>query len=216
MAAPVNGQVRYSGTQRGTHQLEVHLHQRIQVALIATADHRHHRQAGTLTLRKNTAVAFVDPRQTDVEMAEFVIAVDIGAGIIDHRIGCKAFDGLSQGSTNALEIGVVGDAFRQAYVQVRDLLVKREVLFAVDGDGNDVIARLRQVSRTVALMHIAVKDQDPVDSRLVQQIQGAEVEVVDDAETGSDIAKRVVITAGQIDGTTALQRQTTGKNGTSH
>jgi hypothetical protein len=84
-------------------------------------------------------------------------------------------------------------------------LACREVLLAVQRHGDRLRRVVQDACGAVALVHVAVEDQHPVDPAAFQQVMADHRQVVEDAEAG-----RVVVVgvgaAGQVAGQAVLQR----------
>ena len=88
----------------------------------------------------------------------------IDARVIQHQVGLIQRQQVVEGIVHHREVVGVAHAHGQRDIPVAGGLARREVLFAVQGHGNGVRCVMEDARGTVALVHVTVEDQHPVDS----------------------------------------------------
>ncbi len=103
-----------------------------------------------------------------------------------------------EGLVQGLEIGVVLHAAWQGKVQMGGRLVAGEVVFPVQGEGDDVAAARAQGGAAIPLMDIEIHDQYPLAESLVQAGSCRDHQIVEEAEAAAKPPVCVVVAAGNL------------------
>ena len=110
-----------------------------------------------------------------------------------------------------LEVGAVAEAVGQGTVEVRAGLARGVVALGVEREGEDVGAAGEDARGAVALVHVAVDDEDAGDDALVEERLGGDGHVVEDAVAGAALGAGVVRAAGHVAGDPVLEREAGGE-----
>ena len=133
-----------------------------QFAAVAAGHRQRHRNAPLAQRRQHAAVALGQAAGAELQPAQAVVLVRVGAGQVEGQAGRRvavAGPGRGQRAVQRLEVVRVGAAVGQFDVQVAGLLAEREVLRAVQRqrEHGRVVAEDRR--RAVALVHVEVDHQ---------------------------------------------------------
>ena len=115
-----------------------------------------------------------------------------------------------------MQIFAIAHTHRQADIPVTLRLARRKILFAVQGNGNGIRRMFKNSCSTVALMHIAVKNQHAVYPAAFQHIAADDRQIVEDAKTRRVIVVRVMSAARQMAGQAVLKRLLGGQQRSAH
>ena len=96
---------------------------------------------------------------------------------------------------------------------MRGGLARGVVALGVQREGQDVGAAGEDAGGAVALVDVAVDDQDAGDAALVDERLGGDGDVVEDAEAGAAVGPGVVRAAGHVAGEAVLEREAGGEQG---
>lgn len=157
------------------------------VFAVAAADHPDHRNIAAQAVAHHAFIAGGDALVCQLEVAEGVVLVYIHAGVIQHQVGLIQRQQVVEGIVDHLEVVRVAHAHRQRDVPVALRLARGEVLFAVQGHGDCIRGVVEDACGAVALVHVAVEDQHPVDPPAGQQVMADHGQVIEDAVAPTSI-----------------------------
>lgn len=152
------------------------------VLAVATADHAHHRDVAAQAVAQHRFVTGGNACIGQLQIAQGVVLVHIDPGVVQHQVGSIEWQQVVEGVVHHLQVGHVAHAAGQGDVPIALRLARREVLFAVQRDGDGVWCVVQDARGAVTLMHIAVEDQHPVYPASLQQVAADHGEVVEDAK----------------------------------
>ena len=106
------------------------------------------------------AVAFGEAGEAQRQPAEAVVVVGVGAGQIDDEIGAGEVEGGVEAVVELQQVGIVVAAVWQFDVEIAGFLLEGKITGAVDGEGENTVVAAQDAGGAVALMDIAIDDQD--------------------------------------------------------
>ena len=139
--------------------------------------------------------------------------VGIGTGQIDDKIRLSKVESGGEAVVEMGQVGFVAAAVGQLDVEIAAFLGEGKVARAVDGESENAVVVGQDAGRAVALMHVAIDDQDSPGAPLGLHGAGGHGGVVEDTESFAAVAEGMVRAAGQVGGYRAVgQRGAAGAN----
>ena len=132
----------------------------VDLAGIATRHDDGNRCVADAAESKYAPIALGKTVETQGQSPQAVIAIGVGAGQVDHQIGPSKIEGDIQAMVQMQQVGFVSAAVRQFNIKVARFLVERVIAGAMDGEGKDAVVATQDAGGTVALMNVAVDDED--------------------------------------------------------
>lgn len=152
------------------------------VLAVAAADHAHHRDIAAQAVAQHAGIPRGQAFVGELQVAEGIVLVHVDAGVVEHQVRLVERQQVVQRIVHHLQVIGVAHAAGQGNVPVAAGLARGEVLFAVQRHGDGVWGVFENPRGAVALVHVAVEDQHPVDPAGLQQVMADHRQVVEDAE----------------------------------
>ena len=138
--------------------------------------------------------------------SEPVVAVRIDAGLMQHQLRPMPGEQRAERRFQRRQIIRVPSAIGQADIVGGSGLSDWEILFGMDGKRDDVTAPGHDVGRAIALVHVAIDDQDAACLAFGHQPVGGDGEIIGDAITGTAVGTGMMAATGAVGGPAVGER----------
>ena len=187
--------------------------QRDPVIIVAATDHRGHRDFPAAAALDHTAITVGDTLLGNTQSSQRVMLENIHPGIIQHQLRTHRVQQGFQRFEHRVQVIPVTHAQRQSHIQIAFLLAHRKVIFAMDGTGNRSWLIGKHGGGAITLMDIAIENQQSLHCPTGQELLRRKSQVIEDAETGTEIVMGMMGAPRQMTGQSLFQGQLGGKQG---
>src|SRR3954451_17179615 len=189
---------------------EVDLHRVRHIGRVAAGEHDAHRRADPLSRVEDERVAGAQAGLRQREAAEPVALPRVGAGEEEHEIGMGDRDGAVERVLERLQVLRVSRAGAQVDVEVGGRAGERVVRPAVQGQREAARVAREQLGRAVALVDVAIDDEDSAEPGLCAQGGDRDGDVVEKAVAATLCPRGVMRSAAEVHPEAALERVAAG------
>ena len=151
-----------------------------------------------------------------LQVTQGVVLVHIDTGVVQHQVRLVQRQQVVKRVLDHLQVRAIVHAAGQGNVPIAFGLAGGEVLLAVQRHGDRFGGVVQDARGAVALVHVAVEDQDAVHAAGFQQVAADHRQVVEDAEPRRVVIVGMMGAAGQVAGDAVLQRQFGRKQRATH
>ena len=172
----------------------------VDVGTVAAAHRDDDGNAAGAAFGEDEAVAFGQSIDRELQFAQPVGLVGIGAGEIKHDVWSMAVEHIRQMRGESVQVFGVAGAVVKGDVEVAELFAEWKIVRAVQRDREDRRFVVKDCCGAVALMHVAIDDGGAHDRAIAQQNRRRDRDVVENAVGFTAVAKGMVRAAGEVGG----------------
>ena len=134
----------------------------------------------------------------ECQPAKPVVAVRVHAGLMQHQLRPMPGKQCAERRFQRGEIIGIAGAIGQSDIVGRARLSHRKILFGMDGKRDDVTAPGHDTSRAIALVHVAIDNQDAARGAFGHQPVGGDGEIIGDAIAGAAVGTGMMAATGAV------------------